>query len=88
MDTTKYSNQLKLVAGFADGDDRTIILDDPKDGITKGDIVAENPYWNGRDLTVLATKILKGDKTGADFTEWKSAKVVEQTTVYLDLSTN
>ena len=77
-DTVKSSNQLKLVAAFSDGDDRTIAVDDPKTGLTKDDI-------NDELFISAAKNVLVGDKAGAPFVGWKSAKVVEQTTVNLDL---
>ena len=79
MDTTKSTNQLKLVAGFIDGDDRTISLDNPRDSITAADISAMDSITAG---------VLFGDKAEAEFMRWKSAKTVETTTVYLDLTPN
>ena len=79
-DKTKTSKELKLVASFSDGDDRTLSISKPKSTITKSDI-------NATAFKNAAAAVLIGDKTGADFTTWKSAKVVEQTTVYLDLTT-
>lgn len=78
-DVTKTSKQLKLVANFADGDDRTIAIDDPKTDLTKDDI-------NDADFVKSAAEVLIGDKAAAGFTNWKSAKIVENSTVYLDLA--
>jgi len=38
-DTTKTTKQLKLVAGFEDGDERTITIENPKDNITAEQIL-------------------------------------------------
>lgn len=78
-DRTKHSNQLKLVVGFEDGDDRTISLENPKGDITAAQINALKP-------AVIAA--LQGDKAGATPTGWRDAKVVESTTVYLDITPN
>ena len=74
-DTTKISKQLKLVAGFNDGDDRTISLDNPRDNITAAEIQA-----------LPAENAIIGDKAGATFKEWKSAAIVETTVTTLDLA--
>ena len=76
-DKTKTTKQLKLVAGFSDGDDRTISIDNPKASISAADINA---------LKTDAIAVLQGDKTGATMTGWRDAKVVEATTVYLDIT--
>lgn len=73
-DTIKTTKQLKLLAGFVDGDDRTLSLDNPRAGLSKADI------------TAIDGNVLIGDKNGAAFKEWKSAKIVEQQTTILDLS--
>ena len=73
-DTTKTSKQLKLVAGFVDGDDRTIAIDNPKDDITAEEIQA-----------LPAESAIVGDKAGAAFKQWKSAAIVETTVTTLDL---
>lgn len=76
-DKVKTISQLKLVAGFVDGDDRTLALDNPRGGLSKADITALNEG---------ALACIVGDKDGAAFKEWKSAKVFNQTTTYLDLT--
>lgn len=76
-DTVKTTKQLKLQAGFVDGDDRTLTFDNPSDGLTKADIM---------DINEDAAVCLIGDKTGAAFDSWKSAKIVETQTTYLDLN--
>lgn len=78
-DKTKTTKQLKLVAGFADGDDRTISIDNPSDSITAAQINALTPY---------AIAAIQGDKSGSEMTGWRDAKIVESTTVYLDITPN
>lgn len=76
-DKVKTTKDLKLVALFDDGDDRTLSLQLPKSTVDKAAVQA----------TATATgKVLIGDKTGAAFTKWKRAYVIEQTIVYLDLT--
>ncbi len=76
-DIVKTTKQLNLVAGFEDGDDRTITVDNPKDDITAAKL-------NGT-LKNNATMTLIGDKAGAKFTGWNSALIVETTVTTLDL---
>ena len=76
-DQVKHSKQIKLVAGFVDGDDRAITLDNPKDNVTAEEINA---------LEADAVTAIIGDKAGADFKEWKSASVVETKVTTLDLA--
>lgn len=78
-DKVKSTKQLKLVAGFEDGDDRTISLDNPKTDITAEEINA---------LEAGATAAIIGDKADAAFTGWKDARIVESEVVYLDLTTD
>lgn len=66
--TTVYN--LKLLAGFADEDDRIITLPNPKSNLTKADIDA---------VGTKAANVLIGDKYGAAFTRFKSARIVEGT---------
>ena len=62
--TVSTLNQLKLVAAFADEDDRTITLDDPKQNLTEQQI---------RALESSSAHVLIGDKYGATFTRFKTA---------------
>lgn len=78
-DTTKTSYQVKLVAGFADGDERTISFDNPKPNITAADI---------KSLDSLAAGVIIGDKYGAEFSLFRDAGIYEITRVELDLSTD
>ena len=79
-DKVKTVRELKLVAGFSDGDDRTLSVPNPKSTITASQLTATAFYD-------AAKAALIGDKTGAAMTGWKSAKIFESTTVYLDLAT-
>lgn len=69
--TIQSYKRLKLLAGFADEDDRTITVDNPRDGLTKADIQALEP---------AAAKVIIGDKYGADFSRFKSAAYVRGVT--------
>lgn len=75
-DTTKTTNQFKAVAGFTDGDDRTITIDEPITGLAKSNFDSLN-----------AAEVLIGDKKGAAFEKWKSGAYVQTTIVYYDLAT-
>jgi len=77
MDTITTTNQLKLLAGFADEDDRTISLNDPRENLTWANIQA---------LATKATNVLIGDKYQAKFTRFKEAKYVE--TAITEVDTN
>lgn len=76
-DIVKTTKQLILVAGFADGDDRTISFDAPKNDITATQI---------NNLKTNAATAIIGDKAGAAFTGWNSASIVERTVTTLDLA--
>lgn len=76
-DMTKTTQQLKIVAGFSDGDERTISIDNPVENITPAQIKA---------LDSLAADVLIGDKYGAPFTTFKDAGIYQITKVELDLS--
>lgn len=78
-DKITTTNQLKLLAGFADEDDRTITFDEPKSGLTWSDI---------ESLASKAQNVLIGDKYSAAFTRFKSAKYVESTVVEVDTNGN
>ena len=69
--TISTYSRLKLLAGFADEDDRTITVDNPKDNLTESQI---------RDLESSAAKVIIGDRYGADFSRFKSAAYVRGTT--------
>ena len=76
-DTSVATYELKLIAAFADEDDRTIRYPNPKETLTKANILA---------LQSLAIPVLIGDKFGAAFTRFKSAKIVNKLETTLDLT--
>ena len=76
-DKTTTSLELKLVAGFVDGDERTISYPNPKSTITAAQIEA---------LNASASSVLIGDKYGAPFNMFLDAEIVSKTTTKLDLS--
>ena len=78
-DKIKTLRQLKLVASFVDGDYRTITAKNPKKTLTKAD------FADDTELTQAASKAIVGDRHGAAFNRWKSAKLVEQTLKIFDL---
>ncbi|MBQ7705056.1 MAG: DUF2922 family protein [Selenomonadaceae bacterium] len=77
-DKVTTNKTLKLVATFTDGDTRTLDLDNPKDGLTKEQIKAF-------ETVAKNTQAIIGDKGGAEFHEFDTAKVVEKQTIQLDL---
>lgn len=77
-DKTTASKELKLGAQFYDNDDRTLSIDNPKNGVTAAQIK--------EFATVLRnTAAIIGDKSGAEFVGFKTARVVEQKRVDFDL---
>lgn len=76
-DKVKTTKDLKLVALFDDGDDRTLSWSLPKSTVNAAAV---------KGTAAAAGKVLVGDKTGAAFSYWKRAYIAEQTIVYLDLS--
>lgn len=71
-------NQLKLLAGFADEDDRTITIDNPDTSIDLGVAIGQ--------LEPLAAPVLVGDKYGATFTRFKEAKIVDGARTQIDIN--
>lgn len=78
-DKVTTTNELKLEAGFYDNDTRTITLDNPKSNLTKADITAVGTL-------AAATNPIIGDKGGAAFVKFNSAKIYEKTVTNLDLT--
>lgn len=74
-DTIKSANELKILAGFADEDDRTITVSDPKQNLTWSNIAS---------LESAAAGVLIGDKYSASFSRIKEAKYVNTTTTLLE----
>ena len=79
-DKTTVTTTLNAVAGFADDDDRTLIIDNPNTAINLGDAV------HNLGSFAKSNQIILGDKAGSAFTDFKSAKLVTQTKTVLDLS--
>ncbi|MBR4153350.1 MAG: hypothetical protein IKT98_10385 [Selenomonadaceae bacterium] len=81
-DKTKTTSTLVMVGEFADGDDRTLNQDNPDTSslasLTAGVCSLEAFCKN--------TQVIIGDKTGAAFKRFRSAKVVNKTTTLLDLN--
>lgn len=76
-DTITTAQTLNLEAEFVDGDTRSITLENPKDSLTAEQIDA---------LAPTMVKCLEGDKNGALFLRWKTAKVVNKLTTKYDLT--
>ena len=70
--------ELKLVAKFVDGDTRTLAVDNPKTNLTAAQI-------NALGTVAKSSNPILGDKGGADFLEFDTAKIVEKETTNLDL---
>ena len=79
-DKTTTNTTLSILAGFSDGDDRTINIDNPNTAINLGNAVHSLGSY------AATNQIILGDKTGASFTEFKSAKLVTKTKTVLDLN--
>lgn len=77
-DTVSYSNNLKIITMFVDGDTRTFNVKDPKSNINQSDITALNTYMQ-------TNNILVGDKYGGRFGKITEASIVNKTAVSLDL---
>lgn len=75
-DVVTTFDQLKILAGFVDEDDRTLTINNPRSNLTEADVRAIEP---------LAAPVLIGDKYGATFSRFKSATKVRGTKTKLDL---
>ena len=84
-DVTVNKNTLKLVAAFADDDDRTFTVENPAASIAACDSVASAAIQDLSDF-IRRNQIILGDKEQADFTRIKSAKIISGTTTYFDLT--
>lgn len=73
----KMSSELKITATFADGDDRTISVDNPRSELTLADIA---------NFATKAANVLIGDKSGAAFVSFTKPHYVETEICYLDIS--
>lgn len=78
-DTVTSSADLKIKMGFGSEDDRTISLPNPRANVTAQEIT--NAFT---DVTV--SKVIVGDKAGADYTGILSAYREDKTVRKLDLT--
>lgn len=78
-DVTKTERTVSVVAEFADGDDRTITLPNPRGDLTWADIEV---------LNASASAVLVGDRAAANFYRMKEAFTRSVDTMYLDLTTD
>ena len=77
-DTRKETYVLKIKLGFADGDTRTINLDNPKNNLQASEIHTLSNFIKNNNL-------LLGDKYGADSAGILTADIVKSTKTILDL---
>ncbi|MBE8949770.1 MAG: hypothetical protein SR3Q1_04130 [Quinella sp. 3Q1] len=82
-DVTKVRNTIQVVAEFSDGDDRTLTFDNPKATLTTDQLAAQ---INEASAYAKTHQVILGDKIGADFVRFKTARKVANTTKYLDLT--
>ena len=79
-DKVTTTRTLQLVTGYADGDDRTINLDNPNTALNLGACVASLESF------AKAKQVIIGDKAGAAFTGIKTAALINQTVTDFDLN--
>ena len=77
-DTVKSSYILKIKLGFADGDTRTINLDNPRNDLTAAEVYEVSQFIKNNNL-------LLGDKYGADSAGILTADKIASTKTTLDL---
>ena len=77
-DTRKETYVLKIKLGFADGDTRTINLDNPKNDLQASEVHNLSNFIKNNNL-------LLGDKYGADSAGILTADIVESTKTILDI---
>ena len=77
-DIYKQTYILKIKLGFADGDTRTINLDNPKNNLTAAEI-------NELSNFIKENNLLLGDKYGADSAGILTADIVQSAKTTLDL---
>ena len=86
-DTVKSTEYVVLVGEFRDGDDRSINIDNP--GVNVNDATNMAAYAasiNAVGAYAKQKNILIGDKAGADFIRFKSAKHVNRTAIDFEIS--
>ena len=77
-DIYKQSYILKIKLGFADGDTRTINLDNPRNDLTAAEIYEVSNF-------IKTNNLLLGDKYGADSAGILTADKIASTKTTLDL---
>ena len=77
-DTYKQTYVLKIKLGFADGDTRTINLDNPKSNLQASQIHEVSQF-------IKTNNLLLGDKYAADSAGILTADIVESMKVTLDI---
>ena len=77
-DIYKQSYILKIKLGFADGDTRTINLDNPRNDLTAAEVYEVSQFIKNNNL-------LLGDKYGADSAGILTADIVQSAKTTLDL---
>ena len=77
-DTITSASVLKLESYYSDADTRTIEVDNPKDNLTAEQI-------NAVATVAKTTQAILGDKGGADFVRFNSARTQKNTRYQLDL---
>ena len=70
------TNELRILVGFVDEDDRTISISNPRSNLTETEVKA---------VESTAAPVLIGDKYQAAFSRFKSARYVEVTRKTFDL---
>lgn len=81
-DKTSTDVVLQMKAEFADGDDRTISVNNPSTAESLGAAVYSlQSYLQNHNVII-------GDKNGAAFTQFRYANKVTKTSTELDLGTN
>ena len=77
-DIYKQSYILKIKLGFADGDTRTINLDNPRNDLTASEIYEVSQF-------IKTNNLLLGDKYGADSAGILTADIVQTAKTTLDI---
>lgn len=80
MDITTTKSTLHNVFGFADGDTRTLNLDNPVESLTSAQVQAWADYAKTNNLLI-------GDKAGALLDDIKSSVIIDNEQTVLDLTT-
>jgi len=78
-DKVTQTSTLQMVAEFADGDDRTINLDNPNTAINLAASVVNLGNYCKQNQVII------GDKADAKFERFKSAKIVQKNVTKFDL---